>query len=282
MVAIALSNTMFTKPISTAPPKMVPLDTSSALLPPLLFSRSPTLLLSLLHTPIPPSTRYRNATAIIQTKNNATDSTNDTFSVLHGSTRRICMLARTGPWARPDTWMGRSVRTGVVDVSGAWSAAGLRCPARGIGPDRSGSSLVYASSCRASASGDGVLAPPGAAVPEMKRLNRASALGLPEVRLVGRGFGASDDGRGGPCEARAPPCGRGAPSTPPPRSTEPFPFGLSPGPGCPGSFGEVTPRLLTVHPAAGAVGDRSRVGRATRIVVGHGAFFSFLGVACDG
>ena len=111
---------MLTKPISTAPPKMVPLDTSSALLPLVLFSRSPTLLLSLLHTPMPPSTRYRNATAIIQTKNNATDSTNETFNVLHGSMRRICMLARTGPRARADTWTAafRS-RPVVVDVSGA-------------------------------------------------------------------------------------------------------------------------------------------------------------------
>ncbi|MGB8791133.1 MAG: hypothetical protein WCD33_06345, partial [Mycobacterium sp.] len=73
------------------------------------------------------------------------------------------------------------------------------------------------------------------------------------------GFGAPDAGRRGACEGRAPEtCGdRFAP----PGSPEPAPFGLSPGPGCPGSFGEVTPRLLTVHPAAGAVGDRSRVDR---------------------
>ncbi|CFS57654.1 Uncharacterised protein [Mycobacterium tuberculosis] len=48
---------MLTKPIRNAPPKMVPLETSSALLPLALFNRSPTLLLSLAHTPIPPSTR---------------------------------------------------------------------------------------------------------------------------------------------------------------------------------------------------------------------------------
>ena len=64
---------------------------------------------------MPPSTRYRNATAIIQTKNNATDSTSDTFNVLHGSTRRICMLARSGPGVRDDTWMRPSERTGAVD-----------------------------------------------------------------------------------------------------------------------------------------------------------------------
>jgi hypothetical protein len=61
------------------------------------------LLFSLLHTPIPPSTRYRNATAIIQMKNNAMDNTSDTFKTVHGSTRRICMLARTGP-RRAATW----------------------------------------------------------------------------------------------------------------------------------------------------------------------------------
>src|ERR1700757_4488130 len=86
---------MFTSPTSAAPPKIVPLDTSSLL--DVLLSRSPTLLLSLAHTPMPPRTRYRNATAIIQTKNNATDSTSETLSTLHGSTRRICMLARTAP-----------------------------------------------------------------------------------------------------------------------------------------------------------------------------------------
>jgi hypothetical protein len=52
---------------------------------------------------MPPSTRYRNATAIIHTKNCATDNTSDTFSVLHGSIRRICMLARTGPLCRVPT-----------------------------------------------------------------------------------------------------------------------------------------------------------------------------------
>src|ERR1700761_7342005 len=88
----------------------------------------------------------------------------------------------------------------------------------------------------------------------MNRLKRASALGLPEVRLVGRGFG-------GPCEVWVPPRGREAPSAAsetrsppcgergaPPRSPEPCPFGLAPGQGYPGSFGEVTPRLLTVQP----------------------------------
>src|SRR3954468_9843918 len=105
-VAIAVSSTMFTSPINAAPPKIVPLDTSSPpVWPPALVSRSPTLLFSLLHTPMPPSTRYKNATAIIHTKNRATDNTSDTFSALHGSTRRIYMLARTGPLWRVPTWM---------------------------------------------------------------------------------------------------------------------------------------------------------------------------------
>ena len=56
-VAIAVSSTMFTRPISAAPPKIVPLDTSSPPPPLVAVSRSPTLLLSLLHTPMPPSTR---------------------------------------------------------------------------------------------------------------------------------------------------------------------------------------------------------------------------------
>ena len=57
MVAIAVSSTMLTKPIKTAPPKIVPLDTSSPLLPLVLFSKSPTLLFNFDHTPMPPSTR---------------------------------------------------------------------------------------------------------------------------------------------------------------------------------------------------------------------------------
>jgi hypothetical protein len=89
---------MLTRPIRAAPPNIVPLLTSSPPeLPLALVSRSPTLLFSLLHTPMPPRTRYRNATAIIQMKNNATDRTAETLSTLHGSTRRICILARTGP-----------------------------------------------------------------------------------------------------------------------------------------------------------------------------------------
>src|SRR6202044_2992320 len=225
MVAMALSSTMLTKPISTAPPKMVPLDTKSALLPLVLFSRSPTLLLSLLHTPMPPSTRYRNATAIIQTKNNATESTADTFKGLHGSTRRICMLARTGPRGRDDTWMRPSDRTGAVIESSARSPADLRCAARGIGPDRSGSSLAYASFCRlsfcagagaGSGSGGGVLATPGAAVPEMNRFKRASALGLAVPRPDCRCWAG---------EGRATGCLRGDAGA---SETEPLPIGLSP------------------------------------------------------
>ena len=84
---------------------------------------------------MPPSTRYRNATAIIQTKNSATDSTSETFSALHGSIRRICMLARTGPRGWVPTWtrpVGAAGRLGGSDV--VRSAGGLRCGGRGIGP----------------------------------------------------------------------------------------------------------------------------------------------------
>src|SRR5512135_231496 len=88
-VAIAVSSTMFTRPISVAPPKMVPLDTNSLLA--VLFSRSPTLLLSLAHTPIPPNTRYRNATAIIETKNAATEADR---SLLAGLPRGLDALSK--------------------------------------------------------------------------------------------------------------------------------------------------------------------------------------------
>jgi hypothetical protein len=92
----------------------------------------------------------------------------------------------------------------------------------------------------------------------MNRLNRASALGLAEARPAGRvsrGFGGSDGWRCCACADRAPVRLRGVTSPAsatrsavgsfpgrgaPPRSIEPFPFGLSPGPGNPGSFGEVT------------------------------------------
>src|SRR5258705_549764 len=142
-VPIAVSRTMFTSPINAAPPKMVPLDTSSPpVWPPALVSRSPTLLFSLLHTPMPPSTRYRNATAIIQTKNSATDSTSDTFNALHGSTLRICMLARTGPlcWRVP-TWMRLGAGLGRAAGSGGGPpGAGFRCAGgRGVGAGRGGS-----------------------------------------------------------------------------------------------------------------------------------------------
>src|ERR1700754_3486451 len=145
-VAIAVKSTMLTRPINAAPPNIVPLDTNSPpVLPPALVSRSPTLLFSLLHTPMPPSTRYRNATAIIHTKNSATDNTSDTFKVLQGSIRRICMLARTGPLGLLPTCV-RGVA--VVRLAGSDARPGsgaLRgCGDRG-GPDRSGSSLAYAS-----------------------------------------------------------------------------------------------------------------------------------------
>ena len=142
------------------------------------------MLLSLLHTPMPPSTRYRNATAIIQTKNSATDSTADTFKVLHGSTRRICMLARTGPGVRDDTWIRASERTGAVIV--LIRALGSRLPLPSTGNRagqvgqftgvRIGLPALVRRGCL-SASGAGALAAPGAAVPEMNRFSRASALG---------------------------------------------------------------------------------------------------------
>src|ERR1700712_92120 len=153
-VAIAVNSTMLTNPMSNAPPKIVPLDTSSPPLPLALVRRSPTLLLSLLHTPMPPSTRYRNATAIIHTKNSATESTSETLSTLHGSSRRICMLARTGPVDLFVTWF-RGVRTGLGPGSGpkGW-VAGLRGD-RGAGPERSGISDAYTSGRTGSGSRSG-------------------------------------------------------------------------------------------------------------------------------
>src|ERR1700712_4126605 len=136
-VAIAVSSTMLTRPISAAPPKIVPLETSSPPLPLALGSRSPTLLFSFVHTPMPPSTRYRNATAIIHTKNSETLSTNETFSTLHGSKRRICMLARTGPWERLAAEARVAGAEGRDDGSTALRSPALRDP-RGAAPDRSG------------------------------------------------------------------------------------------------------------------------------------------------
>src|SRR5215469_7859624 len=46
---------------------------------------------------MPSSTPYSTPTATSHTKNNATDSTNASFSTDHGSTRLICRLARLGP-----------------------------------------------------------------------------------------------------------------------------------------------------------------------------------------
>src|SRR5690242_16540546 len=145
-VAIAVNRTMLTRPINAAPPKIVPLDTNSPpVLPPALVSRSPTLLFSLLHTPMPPSTRYKNATAIIHTKNSATDNTSDTFNVLHGSIRRICMVARTGPFALlPTCVRGVAAVRFAGSEDGRGSAVLRGCWLRG-GPDRSGNSLAYAS-----------------------------------------------------------------------------------------------------------------------------------------
>src|ERR1700738_2237689 len=254
-VAIAVSNTMFASPTSAAPPKMVPLDTSSLL--DVLFSRSPTLLLSLAHTPMPPRTRYRNATAIIQTKNSATDSTSDTLSTLHGSTRRICMLARTGPTVGVRTCI-RFVRADDTGSPPGRSVAGLGRGGRGIAADRSGSSLRRPSlrtgaSVRAGASaraGGGAGASGSgacglAAGPEMKRLIRAST---PDGAWGPDG--ASGRRAGGGCCVRpvAPRCQGGTS----PRSVAGPGFGggadpLDRGPAAgggplplPGSFGELT------------------------------------------
>src|ERR1700693_1960095 len=188
-VAIAVSNTMFASPIIAAPPKIVPLDTSSLL--DVLFSRSPTLLWSLAHTPMPPRTRYRNATAIIQTKNSATDSTSDTLSTLHGSTRRICMLARTGPLVGGRTCI-RFVRADDTGSPPGRSGAGLFRGGRGTAVDRAGRSLriplVRAGGGTSGRAGGGTSGRAGggagasgwgacgfaAAGPEMKRLIRSS------------------------------------------------------------------------------------------------------------
>src|ERR1700758_3430724 len=170
-VAIAVSSTMFTRPIRAAPPKIALLETNSVL--GVLVSRSPTLLLSLLHTPMPPSTRYRNATAIIQTKKSATDNTSDTFSTLHGSTRRTCRLARTGPLVRVPTWT--LARLGAAMGFSACSGV-LARDDRGRS-DRSGSSLAMASVLAGDGAGSALVVPPvleDAAPPEMNRLIRSS------------------------------------------------------------------------------------------------------------
>src|ERR1700726_1485035 len=233
-VAIAVSNTMFASPIIAAPPKIVPLDTSSLL--DVLFSRSPTLLLSLAHTPMPPRTRYRNATAIIQTKNSATDSTSDTLSTLHGSTRRICMLARTGPLVGGRTCI-RFVRASDTGSPPGRSGAGLFRGGRGTAVDRSGSSLRIPSfrtgaSVRAGggtsgragggagASGSGACGF-AAAGPEMKRLIRSST---PDGAW-GPGGGSGRRAGGGCCDRPVAPRCQGGTS---PRSV------TGPGLACPG------------------------------------------------
>src|SRR6202140_1198776 len=265
-VAIAVSNTMFASPIIAAPPKIVPLDTSSLL--DVLFSRSPTLLLSFAHTPMPPRTRYRNATAIIQTKNSAPDSTSDTLSTLHGSTRRICMLARTGPLVGGRT----CIRFGRADDMGSppgRSGAGLFRGGRGTAADRSGSSLripsfrtgasVRAGGGTSGRAGGGAGASGwgacgfAAAGPEMKRLIRSS----PPDGAWGPGGGSGRRAGGGCCDRPFAPRCQGGTS---PRSVGPgfdspgfacpgFDRGADPldrGPGgggplpLPGSFGELT------------------------------------------
>ena len=146
---------MFTSPINAAPPKIVPLTPATAAGCCALVSRSPTIAVQLAHTPMPPSTRYRNATAIIQTKNSATDSTSDTFSALHGSTLRICIPARTGPVCRRvPTWMrlvagpGRARWLQATGRSGAQAALPRRTrrPAR---TGRGSSAGVRLGPCRA-------------------------------------------------------------------------------------------------------------------------------------
>src|ERR1700719_2360237 len=246
-VAIAVSNTMFASPIIAAPPKIVPLDTSSLL--DVLFSRSPTLLLSLAHTPMPPRTRYRNATAIIQTKNSATDSTSDTLSTLHGSTRRICMLARTGPLVGGRTCI-RFVRADDTGSPPGRSGAGLFRGGRGTAVDRSGSSLripsfrtgasVRAGGGTSGRAGGGTSGRAGggagasgwgacgfaAAGPEMKRLIRSST---PDGAW-GPGGGSGRRAGGGCCDRPVAPRGKGGTS---PRSVTGPGFD-SPGFACPG------------------------------------------------
>src|SRR6202045_4911359 len=246
-VAIAVSNTMFASPIIAAPPKIVPLDTSSLL--DVLFSRSPTLLLSLAHTPMPPRTRYRNATAIIQTKNSATDSTSDTLSTLHGSTRRICMLARTGPLVGGRTCI-RFVRADDTGSPPGRSGAGLFRGGRGTAVDRSGSSLripsfrtgasVRAGGGTSGRAGGGTSGRAGggagasgwgacgfaAAGPEMKRLIRSST---PDGAW-GPGGGSGRRAGGGCCDRPFAPRCQGGTS---PRSVTGAGFD-SPGFACPG------------------------------------------------
>src|SRR5690349_19598292 len=264
-VAIAVSSTMFTSPIKAAPPKIVPLDTSSPpVLPPALVSRSPTLLFSLLHTPMPPSTRYRNATAIIQTKNSATDNTSDTFSVLHGSIRRICMLARPGPLCRLPTCVRPEAEGRLAGSdAGRCSEVALRgCACRGAGPDKSGSSLAYVSGRTVS-----VRSPNGAASwscagapdpPAMKRFSRASTPALwPPSGACRCGWRLAPAGPRCQGGTSLPPRGDGLPGEPlsvddgPPPEPLALP-GASPVRGYPGSFGELTYGSLAVS----GLGDR--------------------------
>ena len=149
------------------------------------------MLFSLLHTPMPPSTRYRNATAIIQTKNNATDSTSETFSALHGSIRRICMLARTGPdcCGRPTcTRPGAVARPAPAArcVQARPCAAGPRGRAgqvgkfTGVGLADAGRRFVACGSLRGGSLRVGAVGgsgPTARGPPEMKRFRRASTPG---------------------------------------------------------------------------------------------------------
>jgi hypothetical protein len=192
------------------------------------------------------------------------------------------MLARTGPRSRRDTWIQGSepadrLEPDAVEPSGPRSGAGLRCADRGIGPDRSGSSLPYVSvrgvSFRTGADSDscdgisacaGCAAAPGAAVPVMIRLSGTSAPGERGSWCAGGSGGVRCDGGGVRAAPRChggtslasemrPAAGSGVDSCGSPRSTEPFPFGLSPGSGHPGSSAEVTPAPYVCTRAVRAV-----------------------------
>ena len=90
-----------------------------------------------------PSTTYRNATAIIQTKNSATLSSRETFSALHGSTGAPAWSpAPTAGAAGPDPMRVVRAEDAWAGVSATARARGADCcGGLGIGPERSGSSL---------------------------------------------------------------------------------------------------------------------------------------------
>src|SRR5215217_5226168 len=93
MVASAVNSTMLTAPIRAAVPSTRPGENSDSVVSP---DTSPYSPLICSQTPIPSSTPYSTPTATSQTKNIATASTNENFSVDQGSMCRTSSRARRG------------------------------------------------------------------------------------------------------------------------------------------------------------------------------------------